>query len=79
FTSIAPTEVVSIPRQALVGSLKNPQVFILEQQIARVRAIVVGGETGTELGIVSGLRDGDVVVVNGQNNLKDSMSVEVIK
>lgn len=79
FTSIAQTEVVSIPRQALVGSLKNPQVFVLEQQIARLRTIVVGGETGTELGIESGLRDGDVVVVNGQNNLKDSMSVEVIK
>jgi RND family efflux transporter MFP subunit len=79
FTSIAQTELVSIPRQALVGSLKNPQVFVLEQQIARLRTIVVGGETGTELGIVSGLRDGDVVVVNGQNNLKDSMSVEVIK
>jgi len=79
FTSIAQTEAVSIPRQALVGSLKNPQVFVLDQQIARLRTIVVGGETGTELGIVSGLRDGDVVVVNGQNNLKDSMSVEVIK
>ncbi len=79
FTSIARTEVVSIPRQALVGSLKNPQVFILEQQIARLRTVVVGSETGTELGIVSGLQDGDLVVVNGQNNLKDSMSVEVIK
>jgi len=79
FTSIAGTEVVSIPRQALVGSLKNPQVFILEQQIARLRTVVVGSETGTELGIVGGLQDGDLVVVNGQNNLKDSMSVEVIK
>jgi RND family efflux transporter MFP subunit len=79
FTSIARTEVVSIPRQALVGSLKNPQVFILEQQIARLRTVVVGSETGTELGVVGGLQDGDLVVVNGQNNLKDSMSVEVIK
>jgi len=79
FTSIARTEVVSIPRQALVGSLKNPQVFVLEQQIARLRTVVVGSETGTELGIVGGLQDGDLVVVNGQNNLKDSMSVEVIK
>jgi RND family efflux transporter MFP subunit len=79
FTSIAQTEVVGIPRQALVGSLKNPQVFVLEQQIARLRTIVVGGETGTELGIVSGLRDGDVVVVSGQNNLKDSVSVEVVE
>jgi RND family efflux transporter MFP subunit len=79
FNSIARTEVVSIPRQALVGSLKNPQVFVLEQETARLRTIVVGSETGTELGIVSGLQDGDLVVVNGQNNLKDSMSVEVIK
>jgi RND family efflux transporter MFP subunit len=79
FISIGRTEVVTIPRQALVGSLKNPQVFVLEQQIARLRTIIVGGESGTELGIVGGLKDGDLVVVNGQNNLKDSVSVEVIK
>jgi RND family efflux transporter MFP subunit len=78
FISIAQVAVVTIPRQALVGSLKNPQVYILEGQIARLRTVVVAGETGTDLGIVSGLKHGDVVVVNGQNNLKDSMSVEVI-
>lgn len=79
FTSLAQTEMVSIPRQALVGSLKNPQVYVLERQIAHLRTVIVGGETGSELGIVSGLQDGDLVVVNGQNNLKDGMSVEVIK
>jgi RND family efflux transporter MFP subunit len=79
FTSIGSTDVVAIPRQALVGSMKNPQVFVIDQQIARLRTIVIGGETGTSLGIVGGLKDGELVVTNGQNNLKDGMSVDVLK
>jgi RND family efflux transporter MFP subunit len=79
FTSIGSTDVVAIPRQALVGSMKNPQVFVIDQQIARLRTITIGGETGTSLGIVGGLKDGELVVTNGQNNLKDGMSVDVLK
>jgi RND family efflux transporter MFP subunit len=79
FTSIGNTDVISIPRQALVGSMKNPQVFVVDQQTARLRTIVVGAETGSSLGIVSGLLDGEIVVTNGQNNLKDGMSVDVLK
>jgi multidrug efflux pump subunit AcrA (membrane-fusion protein) len=59
--------------------MKNPQVFVIDQQIARLRTIVIGGETGTSLGIVGGLKDGELVVTNGQNNLKDGMSVDVLK
>ena len=79
FTSIGRPEVISIPRQALIGSLKNPQVFVVDQNVARLRTIVVGGETGTDIGVTSGLRDGDLVVVNGQNNLKDNTAVEIIQ
>lgn len=79
FSSIARPEVISIPRQALIGSLKNPQVFVVDQNVARLRTIVVGGENGTDIGVTSGLQDGDLVVVNGQNNLKDSSVIEIIK
>jgi RND family efflux transporter MFP subunit len=77
FTSLEPGELVLIPRAALIGSLKNPQVFVVENSTARLRSVVVGAESGTELGIVSGLQEGERVVVNGQNNLKDSSSVQI--
>ncbi len=79
FTSIGNRDMLAIPRQALVGSLKNPQVFVVENNVARLRPIVVGDEAGTNLAVVGGLQVGEMVVVNGQNNLKDSVTVDVIK
>ncbi len=79
FTSIGKPEVISIPRQAVIGSMKDPQVFVVNQNVARLRTIIVGGETGTDIGVTAGLQDGDLVVVNGQNNLKDNTAVEIIQ
>ena len=78
FVSVSGGEELAIPRDALVGSLKSPQVFVVEGGLARLRNIVVGGEAGTNLTVLGGLRDGETVVVNGQNNLKDSVVVSVL-
>lgn len=78
FVSVSGSEELAIPRDALLGSLKSPQVFVVEQNLARLRDIVVGEETGTNLTILRGLREGESVVVNGQNNLKDSVAVTVL-
>jgi membrane fusion protein, multidrug efflux system len=59
--------------------MKDPRVYVVDGAVARERAIVVGGETGTDLTVLSGLRAGESVVVNGQNNLKDSVAVLVLK
>jgi RND family efflux transporter MFP subunit len=79
FVSIAPVASLAIPREALVGSLRDPRVFVLEGSVARERNIVVREAIGNDLAVVSGLKAGDQVVVNGQNNLKDSVTVEVMK
>jgi len=79
FTAIAPAATLAIPREALVGSMKDPRVFVVEGPVARERSITVGGETGTDLTVLAGLREGETVVVNGQNNLKDSVAVQVLK
>jgi multidrug efflux system membrane fusion protein len=79
FLSIAPVEALAIPRESLVGSMRDPRVFVVEGSLARQRTIVIGGQTGTDMTVLSGLTAGESVVVNGQNNLKDSVAVEVIK
>lgn len=79
FVSLAQGEALAIPREALVGSMKDPRVYVVDGSLARVRTIVVGGEAGTDLTVLSGLRAGESVVVNGQNNLKDSVAVQVLK
>jgi RND family efflux transporter MFP subunit len=79
FVSIGATEALAIPRKSLVGSMKAPQVFVVENGLARKRDIVVGPAVGTDLLVLGGLRAGETVVVNGQNNLKDSVAVEMLK
>jgi multidrug efflux pump subunit AcrA (membrane-fusion protein) len=63
-----------------VGSLKDAQVYIVvNNTTAKLRPIVAGKEFGTNIEIIDGLHEGDVVVVNGQNNLKDDASVIIRK
>ncbi|TAK64596.1 MAG: efflux RND transporter periplasmic adaptor subunit [Bacteroidetes bacterium] len=79
FTSLSATEELTIPRQALLGSMKNSKVFVVEGDVAKLRSIVISGESGNLLLISSGLDEGDMVVVNGQNNLKDNASVTIAR
>jgi RND family efflux transporter MFP subunit len=79
FTRTGLGSVVTIPREALVGSTRNAQVFVVEGQKAKLRSLVVGGESGTKLLIVSGLNGGETIVTNGQNNLKDDVPVTIIR
>ena len=70
---------LAIPRQTLVGSLKQPQVFVVDKGIARLRNVVVGSDVGGYLEVLSGLNPGEQIVSSGQNNLKDSVAVTVVK
>ncbi len=79
FVAIGPVESLSIPRRALVGSIRTPQVFVVDNNIAHLRSIVVGGEYDSRLQIVSGLSAGEQIVASGQNNLKDGVAVTVVQ
>lgn len=73
------TEKLLMPRDALIGSVKNPKVFAIENGIAVKKDIVVGNSFGDEFEVLSGLKEGDNVVVNGQNNLADNYKVMIVK
>lgn len=79
FLSVKDKEALTIPREALLGSMKHAQVFVVENGIAKLRNIVIGSEVGTNLEVRSGLALGESIVVNGQNNLKDHVAVNVVK
>jgi RND family efflux transporter MFP subunit len=78
FESKMNSDVLAIPREALVGSMKTPQVYIVDGGVARLRNIVAGSEIGTAISVLGGLKEGDIVVTNGQNNLKDSVAVTIM-
>jgi RND family efflux transporter MFP subunit len=79
FRSFTDGEVLSVPRRSLVGSVKKPQVFVVEHQTAKLRDLIVGSEVGNAIVVLSGLKESDTVVVSGHNNLKDGSPVTIIK
>jgi len=80
FSSNSSESALVIPREAIMGSLKDAQVYIVvNNTTAKLRPIVAGKEFGTNIEVIDGLHEGDVVVVNGQNNLKDDASVIIRK
>ncbi len=71
--------VLTIPRNAIIGSIKAPQVFVIRDGVALSQNIVTGTQNENEVAVIQGLNEGDQVVVSGQNNLRDKMKVTVMK
>ena len=78
FTSLKSKETLAIPRESLVGSVKEPQVYVVEKGIAKLRNLTVGSQSGTYIQVLQGLKEGETIVVNGQNNLVDNLQVEIL-
>ncbi|MFN3427451.1 MAG: efflux RND transporter periplasmic adaptor subunit [Candidatus Thermochlorobacter sp.] len=78
FTSLGEREALTIPREALIGSVKAPEVFVAENGVAKLRAITVGREAGKILEVIDGLKEGERVIVSGQNNLRDGYAINMI-
>ena len=80
FTTIARPNSLIIPRSSLVGSVKDAHVFVVENnKTARLKKVLIGSEAESNLEVLQGVTTGEVVVVNGQNNLKDGAEVKIIK
>ncbi|ARS34523.1 efflux RND transporter periplasmic adaptor subunit [Pontibacter actiniarum] len=67
-----------IEREAIVGSLQNPQVFVVNNGSAFLKDIKVGGTQGNKVEVTGGLEAGDKVVQSGQINLKNGTKVTVL-
>ncbi len=79
FDNIQKGSSLVIPRQALVGSIRNPRVYLVKNNTAYLKNIVIGSILQNMVQVVSGLNEGDIVVVNGQLNLKDNTKIKIIK
>jgi len=70
---------LQIPRISLVESIKNPYVYVVNQNIAQQRKLTIGRELGDNIEVLGGLQPGDQVVTTGQLNLTNGKSVQVSK
>ncbi len=79
FSKKSNQQAIQIPRSALVASIKNPYVYVIEGGKARQRAIGLGRDFGDTIEVTSGLKPGEQVVTTGQINLSDGAAVQVTK
>ncbi len=79
FSSLSKSNVIALPREALVGSTRSPQVFVVENGIAKLRTISLGVQFDTFVEILSGLNEGEQVVTSGQNIIQNNFNVEIVK
>jgi RND family efflux transporter MFP subunit len=70
-----------IPRLAVIGSTKEPSVYVLNQVKgkiqAKLRSVQLGKENGTNIEVKGGLQRGEQVIIAGQNNARDGAEVIV--
>lgn len=71
--------VLQIPKLALAEGIKNAFVYIAKGDKVEVRKIVLGRDLGQNFEVLSGLEEGEQVIVSGQINLNANSLIEVIK
>lgn len=70
-------KILTIERKCIVGSLKNPNVYIIKNGKAYLKEIEVGRIINDYIEIVKGLKSDDIVVCNGQINLSNESTVTI--
>ncbi|MDY7035911.1 MAG: efflux RND transporter periplasmic adaptor subunit [Thermodesulfobacteriota bacterium] len=68
-----------IPEDAIIEANNYRFVFVLNENTAHRRKITTGIVEGGQIEVTSGLKQGEVVVIAGQYDLKDGSPVNIIK
>jgi membrane fusion protein (multidrug efflux system) len=71
------TDVIVVPRDALVTSGGSPAVYVVEGGRAHLRGIILGGDQGLMTVVLQGLTAGERMVVRGQRDLVDGSLVRI--
>ncbi len=79
FSAGQPVAALVVPREAFVGSISSQQVYVLENGRAKQRKVEAGTLFGNKVAILSGLSEGETVIISGQINLQDDSEVKVIQ
>ncbi len=68
---------LSIPRKALLGSSKEPQVYIVRNGKAKIVSFTAGTSDGEYIEVIDGLTKKDLIVIKGQINIQDNSNVMI--
>lgn len=71
------TQVLQISRKSIVGSIKNPGVYLIKDGIAVYQPIKINPLNEGSVEILDGLKAGDQVISSGLINVKEGAKVKV--
>ncbi|MEB3101732.1 efflux RND transporter periplasmic adaptor subunit [Ferviditalea candida] len=69
--------VLTVPKSSIVIEGNNSYVFVVSNSAAEKRKVVLGKDLGINRIVISGVKDGEQIVVSGQNRLKDREKVQI--
>ncbi|UCS94876.1 efflux RND transporter periplasmic adaptor subunit [Echinicola marina] len=68
-------EAMLIDRKSLVGGVKNPEVFVVENGKAKLKKVKLAQVGENKLVVLEGLKEGEKLVTSGLINLRDGIPV----
>lgn len=77
-TAVDKESALVVPYESVMEKEGVKQVFVVENQVAKLRDVVIGVDTALFTEILSGLAEGDTVVINPGEQLKDGDRVHEI-
>lgn len=66
-----------IPREAIVGSLRDASVYVVKDGKAQYRKVQLGDDKEGNIEVIGGLTSGEQVVITGQNTISDGAKVTI--
>ncbi|MCB9742900.1 MAG: efflux RND transporter periplasmic adaptor subunit [Alphaproteobacteria bacterium] len=70
-------EVLSVPQEAVLERFGEPVAFVVEGEVARLRRLATGASASGRVEVLSGLSEGEALVVVGAEALSDGVAVTV--
>ncbi|MBI1224138.1 MAG: efflux RND transporter periplasmic adaptor subunit [Bacteroidetes bacterium] len=77
FKGGASHQVLSVPRESIVGSLQDAKVYVVENGKAILRSVVAGSVFDEHVQVKDGLKEGETIVISGQINLEDGKDINI--
>lgn len=71
--------IITIPSETVLLKNEKHIVFLVSNNQAKIKEVSLGLDNGKKVEIKKGLKEGDILVVKGQNYLDDGNKVQVIK
>ncbi len=75
FEGESASEVLAVPRESIVGNLQAAKIYVVENNVAVLKSIKAGAIFGNNVQVKTGLQEGETIVVSGQINLEDGMTI----